>query len=182
MGSISKDFKILQEAYSKRIIAEAGGTPTGTANAAKIYAAKQQQAQQPEPLTSAGVAAAISDAGPVASTPAATTAQPAKDQADFDAAVTKYFKTQGVSDADIKKFLDSTHNTLKSFASTNAPASAPATKPWQPGFTSAAAAPAAQPAPAAAPVAPSTARYMPQQGSAAYGAPGFAGRPSYASR
>ena len=173
MGSISKDFKILQEAYSKKIIGEAGGTATGTANVAKM----QQQAQQPAPVTSAGVAAGVSDTAPAAATPAAP-AQPTKDQADFDTAVTKYFKAQGVSDADIKKFLDSTHSTLKSVAATNASAApAGATKPWQPGFTQQGAAPQAAPA-----AAPSTARYMPQSNAAAYGAPGFAGRPSYASR
>jgi hypothetical protein len=158
------------------IIGEAGGTASGAANVAKM----QQQAQQPAPVTSAGVVAGISDTAPASTTPVAPAApaQPAKDQADFNVAVTKYFKSQGVADADIKKFLDSTHSTLKSFATTNAQtAPAGATKPWQPGFTQQNAAP--QTAPTAA---PSTSRYMPQPNAAAYGAPGFAGRPSYASR
>jgi hypothetical protein len=218
MGSISKDFKILQEAYSKKIIGEAGGTATGTAKTQTALDAAKALAEQPvnpndpygpqrqalnqrkyqellqanqtaaavpaaavpaaSPVTSAGVPAAGGEGLGASAVVPATPAQSTKDQADFDTAVTKYFKSQGVSDADIKKFLDSTHTTLKSVAAANAPAApAGATKPWQPGFTQQNATPQAAPA-----AAPSTARYMPQSNAAAYGAPGFAGRPSYASR
>lgn len=115
---MAKDFKLMGEAYlqirknlstpsteaSTEVIAEAGGTATGSANTAK--------AQQPAPVTSAGVAAGVSDTA-APTTPAPTDS--IKTKTDFDTAATAYFKSMGVTDTQIKTFLDSTHAQLNGF-------------------------------------------------------------------
>lgn len=116
---MAKDFKLMGEAYlqirknlsapSTEVIAEAGGTATGSANVAKM----QQQTQQPAPATSAGIAAAGGE-GPGA-TAVDSTKTKTDSKTDFDAAATAYFKSMGVTDAQIKTFLDSTHAQLNGF-------------------------------------------------------------------
>jgi hypothetical protein len=138
---MAKDFKLMGEAYlqirknlsapSTEVIAEAGGTATGSANVAKM----QQQAQQPAPVTSAGVAAAGGEG------PGATAVDSTKTKTDFDAAATAYFKSMGVTDAQIKTFLDSTHAQLNGF---KGPQAASGTQQYMPQG-------AQQPAAAAAP-------------------------------
>jgi hypothetical protein len=122
---MAKDFKLMGEAYlqirknlstpateaSTQVIAEAGGTATGTANVAKM----QQQAQQPAPVTSAGVTAGVSDTAASATPAAPVATDSAKTKTDFDTAATAYFKAMGVTDAQIKTFLDSTHAQLNGF-------------------------------------------------------------------
>ena len=142
---MAKDFKLMGEAYlqirknlsnpSTEVIAEAGGTATGSANAAKV----QQQAQQPAPVTSAGVTGGVNDTA-APTTPAAIDST--KTKTDFDAAATAYFKSMGVTDTQIKTFLDSTHAQLNGF---KGPQAASGTQQYLPQGTQQPAAAAAAP-------------------------------------
>ena len=142
---MAKDFKLMGEAYlqirknlsnpSTEVIAEAGGTATGSANAG----AGSAPAQQPAPVTSAGVTGGVSDtAAPTAPAAASST----KTKTDFDTAATAYFKSMGVTDTQIKTFLDSTHAQLNGF---KGPQAASGTQQYLPQGTQQPAAAAAAP-------------------------------------
>jgi len=112
---MAKDFKLMGEAYlqirknlsapSTEVIAEAGGSLGSLAGSVmNMIGAGPNPAQQ-----SAGVAAAGGEG------PGATAVDSTKTKTDFDAAATAYFKSMGVTDAQIKTFLDSTHAQLNGF-------------------------------------------------------------------
>lgn len=112
---MAKDFKLMGEAYlqirknlsnpSTEVIAEAGGVLGNLAGGVmNMIGAGSKPAQQ-----SAGVAAAGGEG------PGATAVDSTKTKTDFDAAATAYFKSMGVTDAQIKTFLDSTHAQLNGF-------------------------------------------------------------------
>jgi len=99
------------------------------------------------PVTSAGVVGGVSDSGP---------ADAARQS--FDKATTEYLKALKVPDADIKRFIDSTHTMLQGFSNKSA----------APGIN-------------ATPAAPSTAQYV--SGLGGRGLTGAAGsRAAYASK
>jgi len=120
---MAKDFKLMGEAYlqirknlsnpSTEVIAEAGGSLGSLAGSVmNMIGAGSAPAQQPAPVTSAGVTGGVSDtAAPTAPAAASST----KTKTDFDAAATAYFKSMGVTDTQIKTFLDSTHAQLNGF-------------------------------------------------------------------
>lgn len=168
MASISKDLKQLSSVYgsfyakTKQVLAEQSPVDLGggvTIGGAQSAATKSAATASPgAPVTSAGVPGAASDA-----TPGDLVKQ------DFDKATTAYLRSLNVSDADIKKFIDSTHTMLQGFSNKSAAPNI--------GGASSSTPPAA---PAATPPA-STAQYMPALGGR--GLTGQAGgRPAYASR
>lgn len=121
---MAKDFKLMGEAYlqirknlyapaaeaSAEVIDEAGGSLGSLAGSVmNMIGAGSAPAQQPVPMTSAGVTAGVSD------TTAPAAASSTKTKTEFDAAATSYFKAMGVTDAQIKTFLDSTHAQLNGF-------------------------------------------------------------------
>lgn len=116
---MAKDFKLMGEAYlqirknlstpsteaSTEVIAEAGGVLGNLAGGVmNMIGAGSKPAQQ-----SAGVAAAGGEG------PGATAVDSTKTKTDFDTAATAYFKSMGVTDTQIKTFLDSTHAQLNGF-------------------------------------------------------------------
>jgi hypothetical protein len=116
---MAKDFKLMGEAYlqirknlstpSTEVIAEAGGSLGSLAGSVmNMIGAGSNPAQQ-----SAGIAAAGGE-GPGA-TAVDSTKTKTDSKTDFDAAATAYFKSMGVTDAQIKTFLDSTHAQLNGF-------------------------------------------------------------------
>ena len=121
---MAKDFKLMGEAYlqirknlyapaveaSAEVIDEAGGSLGSLAGSVmNMIGAGSAPAQQPAPVTSAGVTAGVSD------TTAPAASDSIKTKTDFDAAATSYFKAMGVTEAQIKTFLDSTHAQLNGF-------------------------------------------------------------------
>lgn len=129
---MAKDFKLMGEAYlqirknlsnpSTEVIAEAGGVLGNLAGGVmNMIGAGSKPAQQ-----SAG----------------ATAVDSTKTKTDFDAAATAYFKSMGVTDAQIKTFLDSTHAQLNGF---KGPQAASGTQQYLPQGTQQPAAAAAAP-------------------------------------
>jgi len=126
---MAKDFKLMGEAYlqirknlyapaaeaSAEVIDEAGGSLGSLAGSVmNMIGAGSAPAQQP--VTSAGVTGGVSDtAAPAAPAAASSTKTKTDSKTDFDAAATSYFKAMGVTEAQIKTFLDSTHAQLNGF-------------------------------------------------------------------
>lgn len=165
MSSLSKDLKSLSSVYGAFFKPSAAKTPTVVQEQAPVdlgggvtIGSAKPVASPGAPVTSAGVTGAASDA-----TPADVTKQ------NFDKATTEYLKSLNVSDADIKKFIDSTHTMLQGFSN----------KTVAPGIGGSTASSATPPAAPAATV-PSTAQYLPLGGRGLTGQAG--GRPAYASR
>lgn len=113
---MAKDFKLMGDAYMlvREAAAAAPSAPgfmnkvgsavmdaIGANNPNRFNSAAIQGAA---PVTTAGVTGAVSDTS-------------SSDQAKvtFDTAATAYFKAMGIDDANIKKFLDSTHAQLNGF-------------------------------------------------------------------
>jgi hypothetical protein len=127
---MAKDFKLMGEAYlqirknlyapaaeaSTEVIDEAGGSLGSLAGSVmNMIGAGAAPAQQPAPVTSAGVTGGVSDTAAPTAPAAPAAASSTKTKTDFDAAATSYFKAMGVTEAQIKTFLDSTHAQLNGF-------------------------------------------------------------------